>query len=527
MYSYCVWAQSPDWTIVPKTLNFSTSAVTTGTMPGTYTTPYTAANCGYDNTGSILFYVVDGKVYDKTGVLAGNLSAGFGNNGRDIIIIPDPGNCNAHLIIHTSSDIIVGSGCNYIKKVLVTRITHTGNALTIQQNYFAGTDIFDCYNLSLAICVSKPQANGNRFLYAVGNAFAYKYLISSTGISFVSSFNQNTSSNAADAEVSPTGDKLAWANAFGGNAYSICWINLDANGDFLTIQTKDASPSLYPAYGLEFIDNTKVMVAAGSGTNGGIYEANLTSIPTSTLKISNSMYYYSNLEKALDGKIYTASANGLTGIDASYNTTPISMTVTSNASGFFTLPKQLDYENYSQVFSCTPPCLPNITISGNYTQPLTQSQNWIRNNGTTTIPSNATVKLDAEPTAGYVELDPGFETQAGCVFIAQALDGCGPGIPMIIKKQGTKQNEANAYADSQGKDAQFKLIIYPNPTGGPVTIQHSTAIKQLQVFDMMGRMLFNISTKGSTLTKIDLSKEANGIYIVHADGQAVQKIIKQ
>ncbi len=82
--------------------------------------------------------------------------------------------------------------------------------------------------------------------------------------------------------------------------------------------------------------------------------------------------------------------------------------------------------------ACAPACIPTITITGNYTTALTQSLAWIKTNSFTVIPSGNTVKLDANNpfNTGFIELNPGFETQAGVIFIAQALDGCGVLVPM-------------------------------------------------------------------------------------------------
>jgi hypothetical protein len=75
------------------------------------------------------------------------------------------------------------------------------------------------------------------------------------------------------------------------------------------------------------------------------------------------------------------------------------------------------------------PCISNVFITGSYSNPLTQSANWIKSTNTTTILNTATVKLDANPINGFVELLPGFSTQQGATFVAQALDGCGVLIP--------------------------------------------------------------------------------------------------
>jgi hypothetical protein len=82
--------------------------------------------------------------------------------------------------------------------------------------------------------------------------------------------------------------------------------------------------------------------------------------------------------------------------------------------------------------ACPPVCPPTITITGVYSTPLTEASAWIKTSGTTIIPTGSIVKLDANYPLlnyGFIELNPGFETQLGATFVAQALDGCGPLIP--------------------------------------------------------------------------------------------------
>lgn len=71
-------------------------------------------------------------------------------------------------------------------------------------------------------------------------------------------------------------------------------------------------------------------------------------------------------------------------------------------------------------------CLPDLTFTGPYTVTYTKSATWIKSSGITTIPTGANVTWDGNPLAGvngYVELNPGFETQPGSEFlgIVQAI----------------------------------------------------------------------------------------------------------
>ena len=526
-----VEAQSPDWVFVPNKLNTPTNVVTA--LPGSYSTaPYYAADCGYDNSGNILFYIKDGTIYNAAGTVAGSLTTSLGYNAKRIIIIPDPGDCNARLIIHTSGDIFTGGPppCYHVTNVLCTRIVMAGSSFTVQHNYSSGTiggGVSQC-NLYVSMAVSKPLGGGNRYLYIAGDKSVYKYLVSSTGIAQTQAFSTGLSSSPTDLELSPTGDKLAWSDANSSNG--IRFITLNAVGDMQTFFQFPTTTAAYPSYGLEFFNNTQVLVAAGTGTTGGIYKADL-SASTSSQIIIDSAFGRSQLEMSLDGRIYAASAARLMGVDpitaaTVFKTIPIISKAGYLIAAYYSLPSQLDGEVYSQTFSCTPPCPINVTITGTYTTPLTESQTWIVSSGTTTIPATATVKLDADPAAGYVELNPGFETQPGAVFVAQALDGCGTGIPSRHSSPivNSKINFAPAkpFADNRGD----VIKVYPNPTKGIVTVRHSTQKKVIQLYNASGIMIKIINAENSTSTQIDLSTQPQGVYLLRIDGKMVSKIVK-
>lgn len=124
--------------------------------------------------------------------------------------------------------------------------------------------------------------------------------------------------------------------------------------------------------------------------------------------------------------------------------------------------------------TCLVPCCPaNVTITGNYGTPLTESSTWIRSIGQTTIVNSASVKLDANPTNGYVELRPVAATDfflaapatAAAVFVARALDGCGAGIPLVptgIEDELAKENAT--FGD---------LVLFPNPFSSTITVSFS------------------------------------------------------
>jgi hypothetical protein len=75
--------------------------------------------------------------------------------------------------------------------------------------------------------------------------------------------------------------------------------------------------------------------------------------------------------------------------------------------------------------------------------------------------------------------------------------------------------------------SEARFAVYPNPTTGEITVQHTVNTKWLQVHDLMGKSLLEQTPNGSTQTTFDLSSLTSGIYLLCADGEVPQKIVKQ
>jgi hypothetical protein len=73
------------------------------------------------------------------------------------------------------------------------------------------------------------------------------------------------------------------------------------------------------------------------------------------------------------------------------------------------------------------------------------------------------------------------------------------------------------------------LDIYPNPAQDQLTIQHSTAMNRVQIFDIYGKLLQSEELDG-TSTSLNVSGLSSGTYIVRiTDDQnvVVRKFIKK
>lgn len=518
-------AQNPDWPIVPNLNHFTTTGGGSASMPAGIPFPYFASNAAQDAYGNLEFYVVDEHIYDNNGILIGSTMPY--PNGKDILILPDPNDCDARLVLTAYVDLLVGpSSGNYHWFLFATRVKKTGTTWTVQPNVFNHT-ITGNDNRFMSMVLSQPDGNGDRYWYVVTSGYATSFKISNTGINYVSSYTLGFIGGPTDAEISPSGDRLMWADA--GNNFELYWITLNpGNGAFLTFGNRPLNVTgAYQAFGLEFVDNSNVLVSAlktsVGGLSSGVFQCTFGN-PVATQVSSNASYAQSHLEKALDGKIYAASATGLWGIDPGTSVVAsITETVSSDYFGspffpsnyYFALPKQLDYENYSMIFAC---CQPTVTITGNYAVPLTESQTWIKSSGTCTIASGSNVKLDADPLNGYVELNQGFFADGfqNLVFVAQAFNGCLPGAPL---RPSDNSPEERALA-SPARVTSSGASIFPNPTNADFTLQFDEAFESdvlVTVMDLTGRTILQTNLlRGVSRQTFSLVNSPSGIYVVRA-----------
>jgi len=72
----------------------------------------------------------------------------------------------------------------------------------------------------------------------------------------------------------------------------------------------------------------------------------------------------------------------------------------------------------------------------------------------------------------------------------------------------------------------FGLRVYPNPTNGNLNIElSSNALKNVEVVDVTGRVVFASGTNNSTI-QVDLSQVAAGVYYVKVNSNADSEVIK-
>jgi hypothetical protein len=179
---------------------------------------------------------------------------------------------------------------------------------------------------------------------------------------------------------------------------------------------------------------------------------------------------------------------------------------------------------------CTYNCPADITITGNYATPLTESYTWVKSDGVTNIATSTSVKLDASPLQGYIEFKPttaadyllAAPTATG-EFIVQPYNGCDAGTPA--------RANPNELAATEVQNDISQTSIYPNPTNGLFYVNCKAGIKGLQVFNAQGILVAekNINNKNKTASTItfDLTNYPSGVYMVKSkDDSFTARIVK-
>jgi hypothetical protein len=177
-------------------------------------------------------------------------------------------------------------------------------------------------------------------------------------------------------------------------------------------------------------------------------------------------------------------------------------------------------------------CPSDITITGSYSTAYTPSSTWIKSSGQTTILNTASVKLDADPVAGYVLFQPTASTDyflsapsnTSAVFVAQPLDGCGANIP--ARPAITDDNTPVVVAPEN-----ITINVYPNPATNSFNVYSNSSMNgaKLELFNINGRMqniqIQDVSSYSKQVTWSHLAKGSYFLKIITNDKTQVSKII--
>lgn len=425
-------------------------------------------NAMQDANGNLLFFVVDGKVFDKDGYLIDemyNNSFGYIPGGQEICIVPDPGNCQRYYIFSSSQ----GNFSRPFYSILDLSLPNIWTPGRFGGLVYNGENTFNLSSLlpsstwfrrRMGYAASKLRPDNSRFVFLHdGIDRIYRLKITPSGLIY-----DNYIINAGGTESQEQRAEVELVDLPGGNyriacsstntnignniSHNIFYADLDANGNlipgtdnlhyFYAIGNNKAN-----VYGLEFSPNGNFLYVTHK-TNPQhpnpieyIDVATNTAIPLSVTNQND--FQFTQIELGKDGKIYFATNNRLatlsnpntpnpanwvnSAVPVSYYQTFDYATPTPVYS--YTLPDQIDGMNYTTHFFANIQCC--ITNTFFNAQIFTAPANATWTPGTTTNPFAS--------TSGIVLIEKELIIPAGkTVTIQNMTFKFAPGAKVVIER---------------------------------------------------------------------------------------------
>lgn len=442
-------------------------------------------NAMQDKDGNLLFFIVDGRVFDKEGYLIGDMTHSGGGTtyeifgSTEILIVPYPADCDKYYLFADGDPI---PGHSFTTETWYTILDFTPDSQSpgpyfpeISTPQILSTNVKNYYNSLGATKIN----NNKRFIFQINQDRIYKYILDNTGLNLDSVYHHGNSSYIytdgllrAEMEIIETLDtasqpiyRIAYAYVGTSNRYIIYLAELDINNanvisgteEFIVYQSSGGQDPLIN--GLEFSPDGQTLYITHeittSHSSGIDYYVVGSGNPTQSLGIAtDDDFQFSQIETGLDGKLYLATSDRLATIDqpnapttTNFTDTAIVITYSDNyaytiVSGgspygtpLYLLPDQIDEMNYATHFTADLECciahttFTTGTDSTNHeqsgTQSWTTSSNPFNNLDTITVKDELIIKSGANITATNLrfEFAPNAKLtiEEGAIF---TISGC-------------------------------------------------------------------------------------------------------
>lgn len=503
--------------------------------------------------GELLFYTNGNIVWNREHqVMTNGTELNASQTTQQVLILPHPGNANLYYIFtmsnhHDLSPPPVSTKVSY--SVVDMSLGDEGEdgkplgVVTEDKNIILkkdGTQDLDYY--TEAVTAVLHSDNQSYWVLIPNGTKLYSYRLNSTG--FV---NNPVSSNLpfthpfsgqgqikASPNLSP---ELPYSNLI---AITI-WDANDQNVDRFKVLSFDNSTGeltnhyeltltsmLEPPFGVfyssEFnYDGTLLYIA--KFWDGKMYKIDLEQEDIEEIFAGSFMYQGRTLQRGIDNNIYFAR-----------QINPV-LNIISNPDSFI----DASFDPYNNIYlegktsqSGLPQLIPlyckeNLTL---YSPEVSYKMLYEASNTITTHQSyKADLDKDITLSAGnMVEILPDSHIEGGSVFLA-VIEGCEGNIANAKSMTSNKNIQPRRIIINldEVEMSDFKLTIYPNPAKDVININSTTAIENVTITDMNGRIVKNI-TLGVNEGQINIADLSQGVYILNAvsNGKSVtEKIIKR
>jgi hypothetical protein len=330
------WSQHKNFSLDPYYLDVSSPGnpnPNVNNLPGGISSQFICSNSYYDENGNLQFYVRDYGVLDANGNIIGNLlpyyalgypavDDGYGsihNNyvyiGREVSIVPIPGQCLKFYIIYTMNNNMGGTAALYMILDCNGTPSLTSSAPGPSGNYIGGGI------LANGIAVSRNlNTNNDRYVFVGGAKNIIRATITSSGIGNTITIAQSSGGPGAGnyyPSLFPIGNDFAHELELSPDQRLLAWRSGYMNGVAIMELTSSYTYSSHwhlpfdegSVEGLEFDENSQRLYISGGNENlgsptGGLYYYDDVTNPN--LQIINQQFEYANtfLEIGKNGFIY-------------------------------------------------------------------------------------------------------------------------------------------------------------------------------------------------------------------------------
>jgi len=387
------------WTTPPYKFDMNPATPVRTNLTGFVGGSYNVSNGAYDSNGNLLFSIVNTGVYGPTGSYCGKLG-GYNLAGCDeaytelsaeIAIVPIPGTCKQFYVIYAMDNPIGDCPLLYCKVdcsgTTPVVINHQNvwvycppdYVYTLEpEGYFIGGGGLDWTSFAVSKVYTGSGATEQRFLFFTSFYGIYRSYITSTGISQPELVADARTIGLSSADFEGYEAELSW----GSNLFA--WVSKPYSGSVGAVHTIGINPlsgddvigslknySIAGAKGIEFTNSTGITPTLYVSRTGGISKINTSTDVITPVTIFSTGIDLSNtfLEYGKNGKIYGVSptyssgslvATTLVGIASNDAITTVDAGFDSRytyyvSPGIFTLPDQIDGENYTS--NIVPPAI--------------------------------------------------------------------------------------------------------------------------------------------------------------------------
>jgi hypothetical protein len=571
--STTIFAQMNYFTLPPRKWDVSTYSASNSAIPSAPNYQHMVTNGAYDETGNLLFYIVNTTVYNSSSSSVGNLlsyyvdgtllpcSNIYSDLGPEISIVPIPNTCKQYFVIYSMGT------CNTAAsnaKLLYMKVDCSSGSPVLSSPTEDPVGTWPYRHLikpfgvtagGLAVSKLLP-GNASRYLFSLGNSgqSLFRYTITASGLSAASTVTDNTTypnlfstSNTYvnEMDLSPNGQYIAWGGIRYGDKVRVVTLNSSYNA------TAGTYYNFSYIKGVEFEgSNSRLFVSS----DVGISRIQLSTGVVTTIA-SSTAYNNTAIELAYNGRLYFVNNSGALGQIVSPNgaatitAAPSGAILSNGACGLnandnaYRLNDQVDGENYNYygvgyaVADGTDFC-GHTTVTASVVAYLGSVQwqqklactydqygtptTWADISGATSYSYGITTAY-ASGTALRARIAcNGSTTYTNAVVIYGITCGQSPLAcynPMGRTAAETKTTE---------EPTVFSVNVYPNPSEGIFKLDAEQDVISVEVYNTLGALVFKTAGVDAKQATVDISKQPKGLYfmkIANANGEILNKNI--